>query len=1668
MKNYLLCSLVLLIASCKPAEKVVEVLTSAILEPVTLEVSIDPNLGERSVGSENIPFTVSITNNSSEPITKLNLSIGNALSILNYSPDSAGIAYSPGYLGTCESTLSPHEKCTYSLIFTPRKAGKFDIPLLFTYQNLIESNSKNFTLSTLIGEPAALNFTNDISKYDFGVLEQTLTNENQLELEVQNVGGLTARDVVYPITNSDPTHPAFRIIENHCNTTIAPQEKCKILVGYKSLNNNYSDAEVKYSAKIAMNFKKDSSGKMDKLNAFLSFTSSTIEAKFGTNYRTIDFGQIVAGNNLKRSIKMTNNGYNVGIINTVQFLKSDGSVYANCSRDAKKVTNKLDCITVSGPGGDFPFIIEDSSNCLNREVKGIEGTASGESCFFDVTYWPSRTYQPGSQAIHNFKDSFLSLIYDSRWMKKTNIVTKTKMFDVTGDFISTGKMTLTSILVEDQTLAASQITLPNATTYQANLGRIAKISDVAMDTYFKVSFKNVGESPITLTSLTDGALTPHQITELGYDMNAFYRSIKYSSCSIVPPGGTCSFSFSLTPLVQSTPALEDSLMYDNVTNVLAKYKKFIFNYQDGSSVEDNGSPAIDANIEVRLIAKLIAKGYLSFVEPLTQSIPQIISGNSITKIINLKNSGTGDIYAIAHHATNNFFPKGSSTWPYRIIPVGTPPLPSTKDCYNILYPTGQPSSGTPDTTKFLAPGQSCALAIEVKQSDAARNLNTYYTTYLNHNRLFGVGLDSTTDLWERNNYGGGSAIITFNYFDGDANDDDPTSKPFGYLNKTKDMNISSSFASPPNIIVNAPIPTTSALLARPALNYPTLTVTYPIAQTLSAYTVPAAFFESSYFNSGVATLFTTSAQAITHVKAQNIVTNDIVFHMGTFPVGSTNYAQFNFTNSGSSYAGSAVLVEDTASSSPISIYSYNGLTVKPFPTINISSSQPVPLRLKFAPTAPGIFSRCYQLNYDNRIGQTWKKRVCAYGEAVAAAPKFKIEYQDINVTYDSITNTVTETPTGIWTVLNSPLNVPLNAPLFGIDTTSISVFNSVKGSSSYALKLFRMTNIGTASATKFNYAFLSAPNVVSSLISEVTTRNTTGANPTCGANMTIAVNGACEFYLKYKPLNTSGNLFSPYLGLVYDLGSGLNQYVSQTSSLQFNAIDPAKLLVYIPGVSSESVTDWSNPAIPIPQSLSWPININNYSTADTHIITTTKPTTTIVTNVQINNSSAIKASFLSMNPTPVAGTWNTILTTSNMVIKANRNCFYGDDELNAAVAAKDKGFNATTVNKCKLQFEFSGDTTFQTCSAYNATVKSKTVMLGGRIQATCNPYVYTLSFYNYQRASTEKLYIHMKGFIEPNRSVASSTSFANVDAKSTSSTVGSATFTWPTITPNNSAFGAITKYRIYYSTSYSDLRTDNLFYAFATTPVMNYFETSNATINTASIANLPQGKYYFFRIVAVRTYNHPTYGNLTYISVPNNLPLLTLPIPTTAYAYDHNTKTVIDKAVLPNTGSRTTGISSCAVKKFDLNIVGAAKQTTKLLVNTTMWNYIAANPTSSTGYPVNDAATLPHWLADTAYNIKTNISLFNGTSIAGFPNFDTTKKTGNDSLNKLIYSKTCTNSTTCDQLFKVVGGDDVDLYYRGTYYTTDSGIAAYYRCYSVILCPTNTAKLITDPTCAAP
>lgn len=1642
------------LASCKPAkDKVVDILTSTIMEPVSVNFSRNTDLGEIAVSNEPLDIIITVKNNSSKDIKKLDLSIASGQSLLKFSPTTEGLNISPGQDGTCGEVLTSYEECTYILSFIPRKIGKYTIGLEFKYENYIESQNKQFTIKAIVGEPAALSFTNDTSNYDLGVIEQTDTSKRILNLEIKNTGSLSARNIVFSLSN-DNDSPAYEVVSNECPSTIPGGMSCKVSLSYIPRNNRYSDPSVNYTGKYTIEYTKDPSNNTGVLNAYLNFLSVTIEANFKQNFNTIEFPTIVTGNKEEKSIKISNAGYQKGIMKEILFHDYQGNLITKCIKNSNSLV--LNC---QKSLDTFPFIVEDSNNCLGREVKGIEGRTPGESCFFKIIYWPSTKWPSQSQSTYYFNDSTISLVYDSLWKNNENIVTKNNMFTIKADFLSAAKLVLDKVEIENIPLLDTDIFSAN-NVFEANLGRLALVSSASYYTFIKVTLKNLGESPAIVSDLRDGSTTGNQISDLGYDLNAFYRQIKHNSCTVIPPQGSCNISFNLTPIAQATPALEDQFMFDNTSNPLKKYKRFITSYDDGSVIEDDGSIAAKRNIEVKLISKLVRKGYLS-IETNSFTFPTIVNGKSNVQNIFLKNVGTGDLYAVIKDAAKNLNPKaGQNNFPYKVLDIATPIAPATKDCHDIIFESNATPATLPvipDSTKFLAPGESCVLSVENQLPPTTRELESDYPIALDYQRLYSRVANSTEEIWARRGYSHPTASISFKYYDGDANPDVPSSVPYGYLGTTKEITVTSNFRSPAIIVAKDPLPSTSALFDRPPLFYPAISTTYPTSITLASKSIARTYFDSSYFT--LATHgFAKSKEAINHVKTLNltggIYDSEYKFHGGTFPVGETSFIQYTYSNVGMSSATNVILVEESKPANyPIQIESFNNMTAKPFPNISITPSQNVLLKFKFTPTAPGLYKRCYTLEYDNALISNQEYHMCVYVEAVTNYPKIQISYKNVTVTQSG--QTVTESEVGSYQTLNTPLN--------DTDITSVASFSAIKASIVYAKKIIRFTNTGSSNVTKFSYYYMDSPNNAATNLPADTTIFTTGLPYPCLPNMTLAVGSYCEIYIKYAPTASSATTVNRYIGAIYDMAPSLNQFVSNTGFMQFLALDPAKLVMNMPGINSEVVTDWSNPSTPIPLNISWPVNIGSYGTNATppHLLLTNKPSIKRITNIEIKNTSALKASFLSMNPTPTADEWNVILSNSSATIWANRYCFFGDDENNSAIADEDKGFNSSSTNKCYLQVDFSGFLPYDSCSAWNAPVKTKNTTFGQNIVANCNPFVYTLTYWNYKRAAQSTIPIHIKGFIEPNRVRSVTPIFSDVTSVNTGGTSGSVSFIWPALTPVDAGWGNIIKYRIYYDTNYSNLSSVNVFKLNSTIP---YKETTDANIRNITISSLAAGNYYFFKVFAVQSYNAVT-PNLKYIS-NSNLPILALPIPTTNQIYSHQMKILIDKTFKATSGTRTTGINTCASDFYSLNITGTARKLYKTLINTNVFNYLISNSTYSTGYPSEGIGSIPHWLSDGAYDLKTSLSLFDGSIINGFPDYNPASIAGNSPSNQLLFQKTCNNNSSCDLLYKVAGGDGVDMYYNGVFYTTPTAISAYFRCYGVILCPNNPAKAITDPTCS--
>ena len=1772
-KTRLLCFLILIslpfINGCKQqSKKVVEALVSNILEPVTITVTPDLEMGEILLSDDEQEIIVQIKNNSSDEIRDINFSLDISSKLIDFKPTLDGLIQYPGNGGTCSTILPSGKSCIIKLLFISRKQGEFNISANLKYTNLIQPEEKNVQFHLIAGEPASLIFTNDISSYSLGIFEQTDVTDRFIDLEVQNSGGLPARNLDVSIINDDAS-PAYKIIEHDCPKKLDVGKKCKIKLSYTPRNNNYTDPETIYTGHIAFNFTRDPMQNYGHLNGYFSFTSATIEAKFKTNFPHIDFGTITAGNKEMRTIKLTNQGYREGILKKliVKYPRPNANTDALTLTECIKGTGTI--LNCQKSLYDFPFIIEDQNSCLDNIVQPVGVVGTSPNCFFQITYWPSSNFPPGTQAIHDFNLTTYSFNYDSRWKAATNIVTKDDVFDFKNNFNAKASLAVYSVKL-NSILVTKRITANNWLEL-IDLERLGKVKDATTHNTVEIKFKNTGESPALFSSLVDGKVpTPFSILSTDSapltldpnsprDLNTFYRSVKLSDECISPiaPGDTnCTLTYDLYTIKQANSIVEDSLLFDNITDLFHKYKIFKFSYKDGGNYEDDGTVVTTRTLETQLESELISKGKLTILTVTPLASTNIVTGDKVEKVIKITNNGTGDVSAFQFFDVANSFqlPK-IYTFPYSILNFAAGQLPSDsqKDCNDLAYPSTTVFPFAVDSNKVLREGETCSFRLIIKAAPTIVDINVNSDSSpaniallkTDYKRFFDHNVNSLPEIWTMGNSGTNSTTLKFKYWDGDDNSAKSSSSfaNFGYLGTSSIFTLTSVFITPANIGFSNILSFPSAVIYRPSTSYPAIIQTVPATRNILAASFPSRLFSTNSFSASVAPVIGPSTSAAncrvgtvapftsdsTGATQTSVVrdfslcqfynnlgvpytnSNYHMIHLGTFLANQSWTGTINLQNYGSEAATAITLLADISTAGlPIKIKKFGGFTLPdPYLTPQATTGSSIAMDVNVLGTVAGRVQRCYDVTYKSILGNR-DLRFCLVADIIATSPKLQISYLNNDSTWDSVSSTFSYAP-GAEIAVTSPLTVGEIAPT---TTDKLISFQAVTGQPNAAgkpliwnndKKIIQIKNIGTAPLTNVN----ALSNFRVELVLRTTSLldpKTTVTPPTpaeIAACIPLAVNASCNLTMYFTPKTVSGADNLDYLLFSYAIAD--KQFINQYVAVRFEGLAAASISVAkyqqttsrawglatgTVGALVTSVNSWLDPTAPAVSAVQ-----NSYSlklgatTSSLHKLTTTPTTTTFV--LDINNASSTKVSFLLANPTPAAGTWNKVYpptglaSTNNankVLIEANRGCFYGDDELNAGVAANLKGFNTstTTINKCQLKVTFQGDVTYSNC--VQAT-KVKVTNLGGNILATCNPYVFTIPFWNFKRTSTANFNTHIEDFIEPSKaSFALNTPALKIKYLNTTNTEVKITIP-TTITALSPIWGAITKYRILYSPDKTKLSSAEIYrydYTTATDAIMTTFksgmlmqETADATTGVTITQNVLNGKYYFIKILAIRQSpvlpGYPT--GISYVSDPL-IPILSIATPiNNTMAYVDALKAYVDKTILNSTlYAQLTATNACVASTFVLNNAGANLTHKKKLISTNEFQYIRAgfvetvNSDLITSY---DPGIKSLWLLDApvAINSSAVINYAGATVTGGYPGFVNTTLIASNGALKLAYNKACSNLTSCNNLGRIVGGDGVDAYSGGVYYTNITKIMGYARCFTPIICPSATTKFLSDPTC---
>jgi hypothetical protein len=299
-----------------------------------------------------------------------------------------------------------------------------------------------------------------------------------------------------------------------------------------------------------------------------------------------------------------------------------------------------------------------------------------------------------------------------------------------------------------------------------------------------------------------------------------------------------------------------------------------------------------------------------------------------------------------------------------------------------------------------------------------------------------------------------------------------------------------------------------------------------------------------------------------------------------------------------------------------------------------------------------------------------------------------------------------------------------------------------------------------------------------------------------------------------------------------------------------------------------------------------------------------------------------------------------------------------------------------------------------------------------------------LTFWDNKRASTNFLYVHIKGFVEPPRSIYP-TGNEIIDATSINRTL---TFNWNDFNVENPQWGDIIGYKVFYSTTVEPVAGTNA----VNNIFLSVIPASGVLTSKTFSANLNFSTFYYVKIVPVRQIN-----GKQYLSESNLRNLKILVAPSTAYYHAPN-KILIDKMYQSDTPRNYSQAQSrCSSLNYNIIENGASKIFARSLMDMSAWQIIDNNPDIANSYPNGiDYLLVPHWINNsvTATTAALTPYGYNGVDL-----------TFNETNERIYLYKSCTGSPTCDNIPRMMGGDTESLH-DYTMYIAPQFVLGYARC----------------------
>jgi hypothetical protein len=1399
--------------------------------------------------------------------------------------------------------------------------------------------------------------------------------------------------------------------------------------------------EINYRATVNFDYIKNPRGGTGALNGYFKTTSTNIEAKFKVPISTLSFDNpIVSGNRDSRSFRISNMGYREGKIEALEFRDSGGAILATCKGQA--ASDFLSCEDGQNhllPLSTFPFTVKDRTGCLTTAAEEAMLVEVGAGCVFDLFFQPSVTFL--TDKLTEFIDLQPQVIFDSRW-KGRQTIRSNKLFNLSAKSKAAARLVLDKIRydVTNYTGAGNspwEIDLGRLTLQSANFFRrkliLITFKNVGSVDATELSFQDASGRLINLGGST---------VNLGIKNPYYYSSViaSDSNCTMIAPNELCTITMMFAPIGLDTNAEEDANMFDATGADGRRYKGFKVTYNSGASFTDLN---IDANpdfqpvtVETRLKAQLIRKGMLMQLSEDSRNLSQVgasqVVGDTGITHVYLQNIGTGPV---PYFRLLNPPSVVMNNYSAQILPTPDPAsLGAEYDCLaigdeDLTYTV--PLNATPATRtglfSSLPKEESCVYTIQFKSADRFKVHNSKTasfglptaTTLEEGTRFFSREAEASggSALWEFDSISGRfiNSAFSIRYFDGDSSDP-LASSSYGNALSLTNYTTQVNQAWPSKVIPYNFLPFLTATLYRPGFTYPSLSASQP------SLSVPETWFygitenfnyvlndpsQSSAFIQGDDSRFFVPTLA----AYANRANYDYIYYLGSFPEGS---GAFSFTLGLKNYGGFAAKIKrfDVTPDPAFSVLGAPG----PLPLTVPSNADVLPLSFSFNPSTPGEHWVDLDYQYENgkktqpliyrsnavasniaTVGRevvNQKMLVVAHVMQSGTYPELTMTAQD----YEVIQNEGTLPPTQI---LQAPYNVPLSWNTFSALSTlvfdTIKLTAAPKTSDVYALKKLTFTNNTSNPLIGLNILFRpdvstsSAKNLPSSF------RTLTSSSP-CSTGITLIPGQSCEIILRYQP-GAGDTTDSFILSMVYSAGAGRS--LMQNAGITLFPRSPGQL--YAVARTTEVINYKVGPTSASTTRTSYPLNFGTVTLNVVPKVFKFDAASSTYQKVQLANSQSTKASLLLsyhkyLSANSLRGYTSSILPATSIVpqaseyrthagedyakiyaakyadgterhvIEASKGCFFGDDETNALIPHHQKGFNNTTVKPCFIIVTFNAD--------FSYLLKTISITNGDDMRGTASE----LWYYSVNRSSSASLWVHVKGVINPDVTVATG-AYSNVRAFDNKSVQ----FSVPKFTVASLGVGDIVGIRVLVSSNPTGLNNP-----YATT-LTSYFDIRPYDAFSTQFANfvsgLANGQYFYFRAVAIRKDSRFVDGTPKrfvglnsgeYLSLGNNLAApLAVVVPPLNHYYFHTQKIVVDKFMTGTVMNEPykTSAGRCTSRARMLIKNPSNLYYSYQLIKKGTWDLLLTTP-GATGYM--NMTEVAHWLGETPVSIDAKCSSLPG------------------------------------------------------------------------------------------